>query len=134
MNWSDLFPKIFELCLLPILGAIGIYVANFFKRKAELLDISIQHEKIQQALTTLSIAIENAVLSTKQTYVDKLKQSGEFGEAEQATALDMTYNKVMESLTEETKQMLGKIIKDLPKYITDCIEAKVHSTKNGHLN
>lgn len=134
MNWSDLLPKIFELCLLPILGAVGVYIANFFKRKAELLDISIQHEKIQQALTTLSVAIENAVLSTKQTYVDKLKQSGEFGEAEQVTAFDMTYNKVMESLTEETKQMLGKVIKDLPKYITDCIEAKVHNTKNGHLN
>jgi hypothetical protein len=44
-------------------------------------------------------------------------------------AFKITYDAVMASLTEQTKLDLATVIKDLPKYITDLIEAKVQLTK-----
>jgi GTP-binding protein EngB required for normal cell division len=80
-------------------------------------------------LAILDTTIENSVLATKQTYVDALKKNNNFDETAKKMAFKITYDAVMASLTEETKNNLAIVINDLPKYITDLIEAKVQLIK-----
>lgn len=129
MEWIDLIKEFLTICVFPIVGGAAIYVANYFKVKAEKLNSEAKNNEIQNALLLLNSTIENAVLFTKQTFVDSLKKNGTFDAASQKVAYELTYAIAMAAITEETKKTLTGVINDLPKYINSLIEAKVHMTK-----
>lgn len=129
MNWTAIVTEIFEICIYPLLGLATIYLSVFLKNKIAHIKSQSNAETLQASLTILNTIVENCVLSTKQTYVDALKKSNAFDETARKMAFKITYDAVMASLTEQTKLNLATAIKDLPKYITDLIEAKVQLTK-----
>lgn len=129
MEKFELFRELFEVCILPVAGAVGLYIANYFRNKTKGIKIQQKNDEIQNALLLLNNAVENAVLFTKQTFVDNHKKNGIFDAAAQKVAYELTYAVAMATITEETKKTLSGVINDLPKYINSLIEAKVHMTK-----
>lgn len=129
MEWVDLLKEFLTVCIFPIVGGVAIYIGNYFKVKAGKLNSEVKNNEIQNALLLLNGAVENAVLFTKQTFVDNHKKNGTFDTAAQKTAYELTYAIAMATVTEETKKTLSSVINDLPKYINSLIEAKVHMTK-----
>lgn len=129
MEWNELLIKVFNICIYPIIYAIAIYVVTYFKYKTEQISLQTKNNEIQNALLLLNNAVENAVLFTKQTFVDNHKKNGTFDAATQKVAYELTYTVAMATITEETKKTLSGVINDLPKYINSLIEAKVHMTK-----
>ena len=129
MDWFELLKEFFTICIFPIMGGVAIYIGNYFKVKAGKLNSEAKNNEVQNALLLLNNAVENAVLFTKQTFVDNQKKSGTFDAAAQKVAYELTYAIAMAAITEETKKTLSGVINDLPKYINSLIEAKVHMTK-----
>ena len=129
MEKLELFRELFEVCILPVAGAVGLYIANYFRNKTKRIKVQQKNDEIQNALLLLNSAVENAVLFTKQTFVDNHKKNGTFDVAAQKVAYELTYAIAMAAITEDTKKTLSGVINDLPKYINSLIEAKVHMTK-----
>lgn len=122
-------PDILRICIIPLLGALVTYLCALIKRKAEQVRQTTNNEIVNKYLGMLESTVTNAVLCTKQTYVDALKEKGEFTEEAQKEAFGMAYAAVMESLTEEAKKYLAEITNDLPTFVTKLIEATVSTNK-----
>ncbi len=84
---------------------------------------------IKKYLIMLTDTISNCVIAVNQTYVDTLKQKGEFTPEAQKTAFELVYKQVLANLTEEAKMYLREIYVDLDEYIKTMIEAQVRINK-----
>lgn len=121
--------EIFQVCIIPILGALAGFLINFINKKTNEVKAKTNNELVQKALTILETTVINAVQTTNQTYVDSLKKENIFDVNAQKKAFEETYNAVVNSLTEDTKKGLEQITNELPLYITQLIEAKVKELK-----
>ena len=73
--------------------------------------------------------IEACVITTNQTYVNSLKEQGNFGKEEQEIAFQKTYDAVKNLVTVEMGEVLSEVYKDLDFYIKQKIEETVNVTK-----
>ena len=129
MEWMVILQQIFELCIIPLLGIVTFYIVQFIKTKTEELNANNSNEVLNKYIEMLSNTICECVIATNQTYVDSLKAQGKFDAEAQKKAFEMTYNSVINILTDEAKVYLTSIYGDLTAYITNMIEAEVNKNK-----
>ena len=129
MEWMVILQQIFELCIIPLLGIVTFYIVQFIKTKTEELNANNSNEVLSKYIEMLSNTICECVIATNQTYVDSLKAQGKFDAEAQKKAFEMTYNSVINILTEDAKVYLTSIYGDLNTYITNMIEAEVNKNK-----
>lgn len=129
MEWMVILQQIFELCIIPLLGIVTFYIVQFIKTKTEELNANNSNEVLSKYIEMLSNTICECVIATNQTYVDSLKAQGKFDAEAQKKAFEMTYNSVINILTDEAKVYLTSIYGDLTAYITNMIEAEVNKNK-----
>ena len=129
MEWMVILQQIFELCIIPLLGIVTFYIVQFIKTKTEELNTNNSNEVLNKYIEMLSNTICECVIATNQTYVDSLKAQGKFDAEAQKKAFEMTYNSVINILTDEAKVYLTSIYGDLTAYITNMIEAEVNKNK-----
>ena len=77
----------------------------------------------------LQDTIINAVIAVNQTYVDSLKEQGQFNKEAQEIAFKRVFETVVTTLNEEAYNYLNETIGDLNNYITTLIEAAVKENK-----
>ena len=129
MEWMVILQQLFELCIIPLLGIVTFYIVQFIKTKTEELNANNSNEVLSKYIEMLSNTICECVIATNQTYVDSLKAQGKFDAEAQKKAFEMTYNSVINILTDEAKVYLTSIYGDLTAYITNMIEAEVNKNK-----
>lgn len=129
MEWMVILQQVFELCIIPLLGIVTFYIVQFIKTKTEELNANNSNEVLSKYIEMLSNTICECVIATNQTYVDSLKAQGKFDAEAQKKAFEMTYNSVINILTDEAKVYLTSIYGDLTAYITNMIEAEVNKNK-----
>ena len=129
MNWTELLKQIFELVIYPVLSVGGIYLTYLISIKIKELKQKTNNETAKKYLDMLNESISSAVLATTQTYVDALKKDGEFDAEAQKKAFQLTYDAVMQVLTDDAVKYLTGIVGDLNVYVTNKIEAEVKVTK-----
>lgn len=129
MEWLALLYEIFEVCIIPLLGVLTMYIVKFIRKKTEELNSKNENELMNKYLTMLSDTIIDCVIATNQTYVESLKKQGKFDVEAQKVAFEMTYNAVINVLSNEAKDYLTSIYGDLSAYITNMIEAEVNRNK-----
>ena len=129
MEWMIILQQVFELCIIPLLGIITVYIVQFIKTKTKELNSNNSNEVLSKYIEMLSNTICECVIATNQTYVDSLKAQGKFDAEAQKKAFEMTYNSVINILTDEAKVYLTSIYGDLTAYITNMIEAEVNKNK-----
>lgn len=129
MEWMIILQQIFELCIVPLLGIVTFYIVQFIKTKTEELNANNSNEVLNKYVEMLSNTICECVIATNQTYVDSLKAQGKFDVEAQKKAFEMTYNSVINILTEDAKVYLTSVYGDLNTYITNMIEAEVNKNK-----
>jgi hypothetical protein len=130
MDWLALLSDIFEVCVLPLLGVLTMYLVKFIQVKSTEITNKVDNDLIDKYVAMLAITIENCVIATNQTYVESLKQAGKFDAEAQKTAFNMTKNAVMTILSDEAKKYLENAVGDLNEYITQQIEATVKVNKS----
>ncbi len=129
MNYMELLQKIFEVCIIPLLGVLTTYLIMFIKKKSAELEETTDNELYKKYIELLQDTIVRCVIATNQTYVESLKDKNAFDEAAQKEAFRMTYEAVMSILSEDAKIYLANVIGDLQLYITQLIEAQVKIQK-----
>lgn len=129
MEWMIILQQVFELCIIPLLGIITFYIVQFIKTKTEELNSNNSNKLLSKYIEMLSNTICECVIATNQTYVDSLKAQGKFDAEAQKKAFEMTYNSVINILTEDAKVYLTSVYGDLNTYITNMIEAEVNKNK-----
>ena len=73
MNTMELLQKIFEVCIIPLLGVLTTYLVVFIRNKTDQLKKETDNELYQKYMEMLSETITNRVIATNQTYVEALK-------------------------------------------------------------
>lgn len=129
MDWLALVSDIFEVCVLPLLGVLTMYIVKFIQVKSAEITNKVDNDLADKYIQMAAVTIENCVIATNQTYVEALKAAGKFDAEAQKTAFNMTKNAVMAILSEEAKKYLENAVGDLNEYITQQIEAAVNVNK-----
>ena len=125
----ELLGKIFELCIIPLLGILVPFVIQWIRTKSAALVASADNDVSKKYIAMLTDTVTNAVIAVKQTYVDALKGKNAFTAEAQKEAFTMAYTAVLNNLTDEAKVYLNEAYGDLESYIKVLIEAKVHENK-----
>lgn len=129
MDFSAFFNDIFELCVIPLLAILTVYLVQFIRVKSGEVVENKDNALFNKYFLMLSDTVVNCVLATNQTYVDALKAAGSFDKEAQKKALQMTYDAVVAALGTEAQYYLSAIYGDLQVYIMNMIEAEVHRNK-----
>lgn len=129
MDYLSLLQQIFEVCIIPLLGILTTFLVKYISSKINQVQTSTDNELLDKYLTLLNDTITTCVISTNQIYVDSLKQQGKFDLDAQQKAFQMTYDSVMNILTDEAKKYLTEALGDLEEYLTKTIEAEVNIQK-----
>ena len=129
MDWMEMLQKIFEVCIIPLLGILTTYLVMFIRKKSKELEETTDNELYKKYIELLQDTIVRCVIATNQTYVEALKNKNAFNKEAQEQAFKMTYESVMAILSEDAKTYLSNVLGDLEIYITKLIEAQVNINK-----
>lgn len=129
MEWLPLLYQILEVCLIPLFGVLTAYIIKFINSKSKELQNKVDNDTADKYIQMLADTISACVIATNQTYVEALKKENAFTKEAQQQAFDMTFNAVMDVLTDDAKEYLTHIYGDLTAYISNKIEAEVQINK-----
>lgn len=129
MDWTATLGEIFQICIIPLLGALTAFIIVLVKNKTKQIQNATDNEFLKSCMEILEKTVVNALIATNQTYVDALKSENAFDAEAQKVAFQKTYDAVIASLTEDTKKGLMTMTNDLTTYITEMIEAQVKIQK-----
>ena len=129
MDWSTIIARIFELCIISLLGVLTSVIVKWISVKQAEIQASSKNELVVKYTNLLAEIIKACVVSTNQTYVEVLKAENRFDITAQKTAFTKTYTNVMNILSSEAKVVLTEAYGDLSAYITSQIEAEVLYSK-----
>ena len=129
MDWMNLLYDIFDLCIIPLFGVLVAYVVKYINAKGNEIAANVDSELASKYIVMLTTTIADCVVATNQTYVEALKKEGKFDKDAQAKAFQMTYDAVMDILTDDAKEYLANFYGDLTLYLTEPIEAEVVAKK-----
>ena len=74
----ELIAQIFEVCIIPLLGILTTYFIKWLKAHMEEVKTKTEDVKYEKYMTLLEKTITDCVIATNQTYVESLKNKGEF--------------------------------------------------------
>ena len=127
----EMLQQIFNICIIPLLGVLTTYLVLFIRKKTEQLKQETDNELYQKYMDMLSETIVNCVIATNQTYVEALKDKNAFDEAAQKEAFTMTYQAVLNILSQDAIAYLNAAVGDLDEFIRQMIEAQVNVSKDS---
>ena len=125
----ELLLEIFEVCIIPLLGALTIFLIKWINAKSAQLQTTVDNETLKKYIGMLDSTITSCVLTTTQTYVESLKKQGQFDAEAQKIAFQQTKDAVLVILSDEAKEYLTAALGDLDTYINTKIEAEVNLNK-----
>ena len=129
MEWLALLYQILEVCIIPLLGVLTAFAIKFIKTKSTEIQNKVDNDTADKYIAMLADTISACVIATNQTYVEALKKDNAFTKEAQQEAFDLTFNAVMDVLTDEAREYLTALYGDLSAYITNKIEAEVNLNK-----
>lgn len=133
MDLNELLTTIFQVVVIPLLGVLTTFLVKWINAKANELKTNTDNELFHKYIDMLDKTITQSVIAVNQTYVDALKEKGEFTVEAQREAFNQVYTSVMAILSEEANKYLTEALGDLNAYITDKIEEEVKNNKTVKL-
>ena len=82
--------EVFNLCIVPLLGLISIYLVRFIKSLTEEAQARVENDMADKYLNILGEIVSTCVIATNQTYVDALKGKDAFDAEAQRVAFETT--------------------------------------------
>ena len=124
---QNLINQLFQVCLIPMLGALTTFIVIWIKAKSAELQKKTNNDILNKYVQMATDTITNCVIATNQTYVNSLKEQGKFDEAAQKEAFQRTYQAVLLILSDDAKEYLNNAFGDLNKYLQEKIESTVNN-------
>ena len=125
----EIYTMIFEIIILPLLGALVSFLIAYLQAKRDECLTKIDNETSAKYLNMLHSTIQSCVVATNQTYVEALKKEGSFDAEAQRKAFEQTKNAVLAILGAEVQLYLVEVVGDLNAYIDTYIETAVNYAK-----
>ena len=125
----ELINQLFEIVIIPLLGALTIYAVKWINAKTKKLSKEIDNETLNKYLKMLSETITKCVVATNQTYVDTLKKQGKFDEEAKKIAFQKTYEAVIAIINDDAVEYLTAAVGDFETFLMESIEAEVNENK-----
>ena len=129
MNSITLLQQIFEVCIIPLLEVLTAFAVAYIKAKMNELSAAAGNATEQKYLKMISETITKCVIATNQTYVDSLKNKDAFSKEAQREAFELTYNAVLDILSDDVKDYIAEAFGDAETYLTTLIEEAVNKNK-----
>lgn len=124
---QNLINQLFQVCLIPMLGALTTFIVIWIKAKSAELQKKTNNDVLNKYVQMATDTITNCVIATNQTYVNSLKEQGKFDEVAQKEAFQRTYQAVLLILSDDAKEYLNNAFGDLNKYLQEKIESTVNN-------
>ena len=109
--------------VLPLISFLGIKLTQWLNTK-------IKNDKGKALMEQAVDIIINAVRSVFQTYVESLKNSGNFNKESQTIAFNLAKSLILKQLTDDAKNYISQNYGDLEEWIRNEIEASIYKLKN----
>lgn len=109
--------------VLPLISFLGIKLTQWLNTK-------IKNDKGKALMEQAVDIVINAVRSVFQTYVESLKNSGNFNKESQTIAFNLAKSLVLKQLTDDAKNYISHNYGDLEEWIRNEIEASIYKLKN----
>ena len=124
---QNLINQLFQVCLIPMLGALTTFIVIWIKAKSAELQKKTDNDILNKYVQMATDTITNCVIATNQTYVNSLKEQGKFDEVAQKEAFQRTCQAVLLILSDDAKEYLNNAFGDLNKYLQEKIESTVNN-------
>lgn len=122
---SDLLVAVVTVCV-PIFTA---YIVKAIQKAGDNAAADTEDLKVRGYIEEITAAITQAVSATSQTYVDALKESGEFTLEAQKEALQKSIETAKAILSPAALEFIDDVYGDFVEYVTPKIEAEVRKQK-----
>lgn len=109
--------------VIPLISFLGYKLSVFLNSK-------IKDEKAARLLTSATNIVLTAVKSVFQTYVESLKNSGNFNKDAHMIAFNKAKEIILKELTIELKEFIISNYGNLDEWISNQIEATIYQLKN----
>lgn len=129
MDWTKILMQIFEICIIPLLGALCTFLIAFIRKKSKVLQEKTNNELLDRLIIQTEEIVVTCIKATNQTYVESLKDKNAFNAEAQKVAFKKTYETILSMLSEDAKKMLTDNYGDITQYITTLIESKIDQSK-----
>ena len=129
MDKLSILQQIFEVCIIPLLGILTAYIVQYIKAKSDELQTATDNAMADKYIALLADTITKCVIATNQTYVDSLKNKDAFNKEAQKEAFELTYNAVLDILSDDAKDYIAEAFGDAEIYLTTLIEEAVNKNK-----
>ena len=128
-NEADIWVTVWKFILIPLFGLLIGFVSTWIDAKRKEALAKTDNEIVKKYINIAADVINTAVIATTETYVKSMKNQNLFDKEAQKTALQMTKDTVIATLSEEAKTKLSNVYGDLNKFIEAKIEEAVKNTK-----
>lgn len=106
-----------------------MYLVKAIQKFSENVAADTENLKVQGYIEEITNVITQAVSCTSQTYVDALKEKGEFTLEAQKEALQRSLDTVKQILSPAAIEFINTVYGDFMEYVTPLIEAEVRKQK-----
>lgn len=129
MNIMDILETILYTVITTALPIIITHITKFLTVKKEQINAQIENEKLNIYLKTALEAVNQAVFTVSQTYVDSLKEKGDFSIEAQTEAKNKAIETAAAIITNDTKNAIKQLYGDFDKWLDSAIEKFVNINK-----
>lgn len=126
---AELVNTVLTVLVIPLLGLLAKSLITYLKREIAGLEQRIGNESVNQLLSRAADAVESAVIAVNQTFVETLKQQGEFDAGAMEKSFRLAKEKALILLGEAAKKELSLVTGDLEAWIEAKIEVYVNRSK-----
>lgn len=129
MEWITILQPLLQTLLIILLTTAEGFVIYYVRKKIAESKTKTDSELTNNYLGILENVVVDCIRATNQTYVNVLKSENAFTVEAQQEALNRTLEAVMNILTDEAKEHLGKCPGGIETLIIEKIEANIEKAK-----
>lgn len=118
MNFQELIQYLAYAVITVSIPILTKYITNWLRAKTNETEYS-----------DIAEIVISAVEETNQTYVDELKEAGNFTEEAQSIALNKSLTKAISLLSDDFKKLIHASSDSIEVYLTTLIESYIKSKK-----
>lgn len=129
MNTLEVLQPILYTVITTVISVVAAYVSKFLIAKRKQINTQVENDKLNTYLDMALSAVNDAVLTVSQTYVDSLKKSGKFNVEAQNLAKNKAIDTATTLITEDVRKAIDKVYGDFNLWLDTAIESSVKENK-----
>ena len=126
---KDILVKLLYILVTGCGTAVATFLCVLLESKISELSSKIKNTKLTKYINAATEVVTKAVLDVSQTYVDALKNTGEFTKEAQVIAKEKAINIATKLITEDGKKAVEEIYGDFSIWLSTTIESNVKKNK-----